>query len=256
MRGLSPHIDAQSSGASRAIVLRDDARDALVRLLGDEDLSRGARGRLLGVLARGVAAAGRAAGAGAVLGGRWLADAVIDLAPQIPVRDAAALQARYPGCPADEIADHLVLTASRVTGSVGAAGGAIAAVEYAAPPTLLSVPVQLAAETLVVVLVEVKLVAELHALYGRAPEGSVGRRSAAYLQAWAGRKGIDPRSPGSLRGALGQRTRREIQQRVLRRLGRNVTTLAPMLAGAAIGAELNRRETRRLGAALIRSLRS
>lgn len=237
------------------MVLRDDARDALVRLLGDEDLSRGARGRLLGVLSRGVAAAAHAAGAGAVFGGRWLADVVIDLAPQVPIREASTLQARYPGCSPEEIADRLVMTASRVTGSVGAAGGAIAAAEYAAPPTLLSIPVQLAAETLVVVLVEVKLVAELHALYGRAPEGSLGRRSAAYLQSWAGRRGIDPRSPGGLRDLLGQRARRQIQQRVLRRAGRNVTTLAPMLAGAAIGAELNRRETRRLGADLVRTLR-
>jgi hypothetical protein len=42
---------------------------------------------------------------------------------------------------------------------------------------------------------------------------------------------------------------------VVRRLRRNLTSLAPFLAGAVAGAELNRRETRALGAALQRDLR-
>jgi hypothetical protein len=42
---------------------------------------------------------------------------------------------------------------------------------------------------------------------------------------------------------------------VLRRFGRNVSSLAPFLAGAVAGAELNRRETRSLGDALTRDLR-
>ena len=40
----------------------------------------------------------------------------------------------------------------------------------------------------------------------------------------------------------------------MRRLGRNLSTLAPFLAGALAGAELNRRETKALGEALLRDL--
>jgi len=49
--------------------------------------------------------------------------------------------------------------------------------------------------------------------------------------------------------------RQQLRGRVLRRLGRNVTTLTPFLAGAVAGAELNRRETAKLGAALVKDLR-
>ena len=38
--------------------------------------------------------------------------------------------------------------------------------EFAAPPTLLTAPVQLAAETLLVAAIEIKLLAELHEVYG------------------------------------------------------------------------------------------
>jgi hypothetical protein len=37
-------------------------------------------------------------------------------------------------------------------------------------------------------------------------------------------------------------------------LGRNVSTLGPLLTGAVVGAELNRRGTRRLGEAVRRDL--
>jgi hypothetical protein len=54
---------------------------------------------------------------------------------------------------------------------------------------------------------------------------------------------------------LGTAARQQLRMRVLRRLGRNVTTMAPFLAGAVAGAELNRRETRKLGDALCKDLR-
>ena len=61
--------------------------------------------------------------------------------------------------------------AARTTAAIGAAAGALSAVELAAPPTLLAAPVQVAAGTLAVVAVELKLLAELHVTYGRAPVG-------------------------------------------------------------------------------------
>src|SRR6266498_6029889 len=93
---------------------------------------------------------------------RWLAEELVDAAPRIPVRDRATLRAHYPGRTDEEIAEALVKHASRATAGIGAAAGAVAGVEYFAPPTLLAIPVQLAAETLAVAAVEIKLVAELH----------------------------------------------------------------------------------------------
>jgi hypothetical protein len=48
----------------------------------------------------------------------------------------------------------------------------------------------LSAATLAVVAVELKLVAELHVVYGRAPIGTRTQVTVAYLTAWAGRHAV------------------------------------------------------------------
>ena len=76
-----------------------------------------------------------------------------------------------------------------------------------------------------------------------------------YLMSWAGKRGIDiSNGPPSLASVLGTAARQQLRMRLLRRLGRNVTTMAPFFAGAVAGAELNRRETRKLGDALGKDL--
>jgi hypothetical protein len=223
----------------------DDIRQVVARLTDDEPLDRRTRARLVARLARLL-----------VVSGRRLADVVIDVAPHIPVRDLPTLRAHYRGLDGDALAEALVATASRVTAGVGAAGGVLSSVEMAAPPMLLSAPVQVAAETLAVVAVELKLIAELHEVYGRAPVGTPAVRAAAYLGAWTRRRGIDPFTGGAgLTGVLTGAARRELRQRLLRRAGRNVTTVVPFLAGAVAGAALNQRETRRLGDRIVRDLR-
>jgi hypothetical protein len=132
----------------------------------------------------------------------------------------------------------------------------LSTVEMAAPPTLLSAPVQVAAETLAVVAVELKLIAELHEVYGRPAVGTPAVRAAAYLGAWARRRGIDPFTGGSgVSGVIGGAARRELRQRLLRRAGRNAASVVPFLAGAVAGAALNQRETSRLGQRIIADLR-
>ena len=64
------------------------------------------------------------------------------------------------------MAEAVIRSASRTSAALGAAAGALAAAELAAPPALLATPVQLAAETLAVVAVELRMVGELHEVYG------------------------------------------------------------------------------------------
>ncbi|HVA60476.1 MAG TPA: hypothetical protein VNG13_08050 [Mycobacteriales bacterium] len=213
------------------------------------------RVRVLAALGRAIAASARQAGITAVGSGRWLAGLVADLAPRVPVRDLPTLRAQHEGLAADALAAALIETASRATAAVGAAGGALAGVEFAAPPTLLSAPVQLAAETVAVVAIELKLVAELHEVYARPATGTPAQRGLSYLGAWARRRGLDQSAEDGIVGVLSSATRRELRQRVARRLGRNVTTLAPFLVGAVAGGALNRRETRRLGERIAADLR-
>ena len=235
---------------------RRDEVGALVARLSDEGLDRRERGRLLARLTALLAGGARAAGGRAALSGKWLVDLVTESAPHIPVRDLLSLREHHGGRSGDDLADALIVSASRATAAVGAAGGALAAAEMAAPPTMLAAPVQLAAETLAVVAIELKLVAELHVVYGRAPAGSRSQLATAYLMSWAGKRGIDVSAgPPSLAVVLGTAARQQLRARLLRRLGRNVSTMAPFLAGAVAGAELNRRATRALGEALVRDLR-
>ena len=209
----------------------------VARLTDDEPLDRRTRAGLVGRLAVLLARQGRR-----------LVDAVVDIAPHIPVRDRMTLHRHFPGLGDEAIARQLIATAARATAAVGAAGGVLSTVELAAPPTLLSAPVQVAAETLAVVAIEVKLIAELHELYDRGVVGSPAVRGAAYLGAWVRRRGLDPLAAGpALSGVLGGAARRELRQRLLRRAGRNATSVVPFLAGAVAGASLNRRETAKLG---------
>jgi hypothetical protein len=179
---------------------------------------------------------------------RWMADVVGDVAPHVPVRDRATLQRHFPGLDDDEIAERLIRNASRTTAGIGAAGGGVASVEWVATPTLLSAPILLAAETVGVVAVEMKLIGELHEVYGRPVTGGPGQRAAALIQAWSSQRGVNPLVPGVGVGTvLGTAARKELQGMLLRRFGRNLTTMGPLLTGAAVAGYLNRRATRNLG---------
>ncbi len=236
----------------------DAAGDALsdtVAALTTDDLEPAQRRRLLGrvvaeLRARGVADLFRPRAAL-----RWVADALGDIAPHVPVRDLATLRRHYPGLDRDALAERLIRNAARATASIGAAGGGVAAIEWVATPTLLSAPVLLAAETVAVVAIEVKLIGELHEVYRQPVAATGAQRAVALLQAWSQRRGITPLAPGAgMAAVLGTAARKELRDRLLRRFGRNLTTLGPLLTGAAVAGWLNRRATRVVGEHVRRDL--
>ena len=187
---------------------------------------------------------------------RWMADVVADVAPHVPVRDLATLRRHHDGLDRDQLAERLIRNAARATAGVGAAGGGVASVEWAATPTLLSAPILLAAETVAVVAIELKLLGELHEVYGRPVTGSAVERASALVQAWSGQRGVNPLVPGvGVATVLGTAARKELQGTLLRRFGRNLTTLGPLLTGAVVASYLNRRATRSLGDKLVKELR-
>jgi hypothetical protein len=218
--------------------------------LTDEDLDRTTRIRLLGrvirneIRERGVKDLLRPKAAV-----RWVIDAVTNVAPYVPIRDLQTLREHHQGLDSDELADRLIRNAARTTAGIGAAGGGVAAVEWAATPTLLSAPVLLAAETVAVVAVEIKLIGELHEVYRQPVPGSGAQRAVSLLQAWANQRGVDPLAPGrGIAAVLSTAARKELRDRLIRRLGRNLTTLGPFLTGAAVAGYLNQRATKALGA--------
>lgn len=179
---------------------------------------------------------------------RWAADSVAELAPHVPVRSLATLSEHHPRLVGDQLADRLVRNAARATAGIGAASGGLAAVKWTVPPTLLAALVLLAVETVAVVAIELKLIGELYETYHVPVSGTRSQRAVTLLQAWARQRGVNPLLPGvGVTVALGTAARKELAERLARRYVQNLPTLAPLLAGAAVAATLNRRGTRRLG---------
>jgi hypothetical protein len=194
---------------------------------------------------RGVRAARRGVGSGR---GR-LTTQVVAMAQRLRIRDQAALRAQFPGMSTEEIADTLIVRAARASAAVGGAVGA-----WAALPVLPAFPAEVVTETLALVGIEIKLVAELHEAYGMPATGSATERATAYIAAWAHRRGVFM-VPGGLILAAGSPLVRRLRWRLATRMSRSAFSLGPLLTGAFAGAMLNRQETRRLGHSVRTDLR-
>ncbi|MFY1669357.1 hypothetical protein ACN27G_05280 [Plantactinospora sp. WMMB334] len=238
------------------VVARDDLGPTVAALTADE-LDQSRRRRLLGRLVDQVRGSrpGNLFRPRAAI--RWLTDTVAEVAPHVPVRDRETLLRHFDGLDGDALADRLIRNAVRATAGVGAAGGGVAAVEWVVTPTLLSAPVLLAAETVAVVAIELKLIGELHEAYGVRLPGGTSQRAVTLVRSWAAQRGVNPLLPGVGVGAvLGTAARKELRERLLRRFGRNLTTLGPFLTGAAVAGFLNGRATRGLGERIREDLRN
>jgi hypothetical protein len=238
--------DAARQAAEVAVELseQDQPRDPrrLTRAL--RGVARSAA-RAAGLAWRGAGTAGR--GAASLL--NWLTAQVVAMGPRLRVRDQATLRAAFPGRSDEEIGELLIDHASRAAAAVGGATGA-----WAALPVLPAFPAEVAAETLAVVGIELKLVAELHEAYGAPAAGNAVDQARAYLAAWAHRRGVYM-VPGGLLLVAGSPLARQLRRRLAARVRRSAFSLGPLFTGAIAGAMVNRRETRRLGRDIIADLR-
>ena len=203
----------------------------------------------------------RGAGGKAVASGKWLSEWVVDNAPRIPVRDAATLTQHHGGLTGDALARALIDAAGKTSATIGGAVGALVGLETLVPPSWLTLPVELAVETGAVAVVELKLVAELHEVYGMGFQGRPRDKGLLIVKAWAERRGITPASIARDRMKLSTRAIRDeairqVRRRLLRRAGRSLTSFIPMFVGAAAGAYANRKATRDVGQAVMADLRA
>jgi hypothetical protein len=201
--------------------------------------------RGMGSARRRMGSARRGMGSG---GGRLVAQ-VVAMAQRLRIRDQAALRAQFPGKSSEEIADALIQGAARASAVVGGGVGA-----WAALPVLPAYPVEVATETLALIGIEIKLVAELHEAYGTPATGTPVERVTAYIAAWAHRRGVFM-VPTGLVLAAGSPLARRLRWRLATRMSRSAFSLGPLLTGAFAGAMLNRQETRRLGHSVRTDLR-
>lgn len=258
--------------------------DAVAGLLGREPGAAGTRpstgGRatatVLADVVSAVAAAARSArspqggaertgrsgtGPGRGRAGRWapgglLSDLLDAAAPALPIRDRTRLQAAHPGATDQEIADALVARATRLTGAVGAATGGLAAAQWLAPPSLVAVPLEMGAQTVLVAAVEVVLVGELHELYRRPAPGDARERAMAYLSSWTTQRAVGTPSSRGTFSRLGQAGAQALRRRLTRRLAGSATSFAPLLVGATLSARSNQKATAALAERVLADLRT
>ncbi|MGY1622806.1 hypothetical protein ACI789_11475 [Geodermatophilus sp. SYSU D00965] len=178
--------------------------------------------------------------------GAVLSDLLAAAVPALPIRDGRRLREAYPDATDEEIADALVDRAVRLTGAIGAATGGITAASWFAPASLVALPLELGAETVLSAAVEVVLIGELHELYGRPAPGDARARAAAYLSSWSSRRAVADSPVPGLGVLLTGATVRGLRRSVGRRLARTVPAAAPFLVGAALGGRGNRRATEAL----------
>ncbi|MFD9307444.1 hypothetical protein ACFWCB_33025 [Streptomyces sp. NPDC060048] len=225
-------------GAPGVPAVLPDTAEAVPSASEADEGSRYASGvRRLQAVKNGVRKGGESARAAAL----YLTDRVIENAPRVPVRDLATLRAQFPGLGPDQLADKLIAGAANATSTIGAGIGAAAMLPV--PPAM---PAELAAEVTAVAAVELKLIAELHEVYGLRPPGHLVERSFAYLTSWTEERGVDLTHPTTLNVALGGQMKRELRQQIMKRMFRNLPNLMPFMVGAAVGAVMNRRDTRKL----------
>ncbi len=186
-----------------------------------------------------------------------LGDLLAAAAPRLPIRDAVRLRQAYPGASDDEIADALTARAARLTSGIGAATGGLSAAHWFAPPSLLALPLELGAETVLVGGVELVLIGELHELYGRRPAGDARARASAYLASWSEQRSVDGTGVRTgLTGLLSTAGVRALRKQMTRRIARGVPAAAPFLIGAAIAGRSNRRATEVLAGKVLTDLRA
>jgi hypothetical protein len=177
-------------------------------------------------------------------------------APRLPIRDAARLRQAHPGASDEEIADALVARAARVTSGIGAGTGGLSAARWFAPVALLTLPIALGAETVLVAGVEVVLIGELHELYGRPAPGDARTRAAAYVASWSDQRPVDGAAAGGLGALLTSAGMRALRTQVPRKLSRAIPTAAPFMLGAAMAGRVNRRATETLAERIRADLRA
>jgi hypothetical protein len=179
----------------------------------------------------------------------WLTGQVMEMAPRLKIRDTKTLHAKFPDKTDDEIAEQLIGNAMRASAAVGGATGM-----WAVLPTLPTFPAEIAAETLAITGIEIKLVAELHEVYGMGVTGTVSERGRAYIASWAHRRGVYM-VPGGLLLVGGSPLAGQVRRRLAARVRRSTFSLAPLFTGAVAGAMINSRETKKLGDQILDDLR-
>jgi len=169
------------------------------------------------------------------------------LVPRTRARDLAQLRAAYPALPPDEVAQRLVVEATRTSAAVG-----LTAACCAMAPVPVAAPLATAGESAAMSALRTRLTAELYTVYGLPDPSPVNNGATGYLARWVSRDADGATALAAL-PALALAATKALPRKLRRRLPnlRTVLTASAVTAGLRCG-----RTTRRYGEALRRDLRA
>lgn len=170
------------------------------------------------------------------------------IAPRLPIRDHPTLVRHLNTDDIERMADLLVRNASSATAVAGTVGGVFVLPARSGPALIAAIPIRVAAETLVVAMIELKLIGELHEVYGRPLAGTTSQRGTTALKLWASHRGIHIFDTGGLVATLSQMARTPTTRRAAAAMSGKAMGRKGLRLGAGVaGAVDNRRATVLLG---------
>jgi hypothetical protein len=176
-----------------------------------------------------------------------LRNGLSSVVPRTRARNLVQLRAAYPALPPDEVAQRLVVDASRTSAAVG-----VTAACCAMAPVPAAAPLATAGESAAMSALRTRLTAELHTVYGLPDPSPVNDGATGHLAQWASRDADGAAALAAL-PALALAAARALPKKLRRRLPKlsTVLTASAVTAGLRCG-----RTTRRYGEALRRDLRA
>lgn len=175
-------------------------------------------------------------------------DIARSIAPRLPIRDRPTLVRHLRTDDSERMADVLVRNASSATAVAGTVGGVFVLPARSGPALIAAIPIRVAAETLVVAMIELKLIGELHEVYGLPLAGTSSQRGTTALKLWASHRGIHISDAGGLVATLSQMARTPTTRRAAAAMSGKAMGRKGLRLGAGVaGAVDNRRSTVMLG---------
>jgi hypothetical protein len=175
-------------------------------------------------------------------------DIARSIAPRLPIRDRPTLARHLHTDDSERMADLLVRNASGATAVAGTVGGVFVLPARSGPALIAAIPIRVAAETLVVAMIELKLIGELHEVYGLPLAGTPAQRGTTALKLWASHRGLHITDAGGLVATLSQMARTPTTRRAAAAMSGKAMGRKGLRLGAGVaGAVDNRRSTVMLG---------
>ncbi len=180
----------------------------------------------------------------AIIAANRLREVATGIAPRLPIRDRATLEQHLKMRDPERLANAVTKNAANATAVAGSVGGFFFLAPRTGPGLLLSIPLRVAAETLVVAVIELKMIAELYEIYDQPLEGNSTQKGTTALKLWASFRGLDISDTGGIVQTVAEIARRPTTRRAAASVtGKALGGRGLRLGAGVLGAVENRKSS-------------